>query len=70
MLGKRSLYRGKQNLDYENPFSDGQESQKRIKEHMRQVKGRSGAEKEQNYNMEKGIKRKRKNTVRKEKNML
>lgn len=35
MEKKRSLYRGKRNLDYEVPFADKKESMKRIKEHMR-----------------------------------
>ena len=44
MKGKRQLYRGKKNLDYENVFSDKNESLERIKKHIRKVKESSRKE--------------------------
>lgn len=44
MEKKKSLYRGKKNLDYEIPFEDKQESLRRIKEHMRENKKKQNRE--------------------------
>lgn len=44
MEKKKSLYRGKKNLDYEIPFEDKKESLRRIKEHMRENKKKQSKE--------------------------
>lgn len=41
MQGKRNLYRGKKNLDYEIPLKEKKESLERIKEYMRKSKNRN-----------------------------